>query len=551
MGGWATLAAVVLVGVVSGASAQGGAQELEGWAHQDSMPPSLADRGSFSRSDWGDFDGDRRPDAVLLEGDRAVVLFAPDMTFAPVAIPGEHRGLCALRDTAAPQHSLALSGAAGVKVLSFDVMTQDFVGAQVLAGSFAGARELRAADLDGDGVRELLAISADRSCVLVAQRAGSTWSHVATRSSTGAARDVVALQWDSDAALELALLSDQGVSVWDDNGVLLSNHVATLAGGAIARVQQAGQSFDRLAWISAYAPPEIQWLRTLSPNGAVESVDLGNLGAYAAVGADFDGDADSDLLVAPRHGEALLWLENQRNPGQPNGVTFSIEPQAVRVFEWHDAAAGSAPTVQDAWPAVADFDLDGDFDFVIGVESTRRVLTRFGDWVDEGSQRARLVSAYYDTTEMELRVTVAPPEVTSIAATHWIVDVWRAPNIDSPLAAQAVETYEVAAPSGPSAVLTIALDEATAVFHAVYRVRVLPAQRNVLGELVASGCPTQFAFAVREEAAAELEQEYGVEAVVEAGAALPENTGARPKVTRGQRTISFPAGSPPTSSPLN
>jgi hypothetical protein len=161
------------------------------------------------------------------------------------------------------------------------------------------------------------------------------------------------------------------------------------------------------------------------------------------------------------------------------------------------------------------------------------------------------VSAYYDTTEMELRVTVAPPEVTSIAATHWIVDVWRAPNIDSPLAAQAVETYEVAAPSGPSAVLTIALDEATAVFHAVYRVRVLPAQRNVLGELVASGCPTQFAFAVREEAAAELEQEYGVEAVVEAGAALPENTGARPKVTRGQRTISFPAGSPPTSSPLN
>jgi hypothetical protein len=542
---------MVLVGVVSGASAQGGAQELEGWAHQDSMPTSLADRGAFSRSDWGDFDGDRRPDAVLLEGDRAVVLFAPDITFAPVAIAGEHRGLCALRDTAAPQHSLALSCAAGVKVLDFDAVTQGFVGALVLAGPWAGARELRAADLDGDGIVELLGIAADRSSVLIAQRIGGTWSHVASRASTGAARDVVALQWDGDAALELALLSDQGVTIWDDSGVLLSSHPATLAGGAIARVEQAGQSFDRLAWISAYAPPEIQWLRTLSPNGGVESVDLGNLGAYAVVGADFDGDADSDLLVAPHHGEALLWLENQRSPSQPTGATFSIEPQAVRVFEWHEAVAGSTPTVQSAWPAVADFDLDGDFDFVIGVESTRQVLTRFGDWIDEGAQRARLMSAYYDTAEMELRVTVAKPEVTSIAATHWIVDVWRAPNINSPLAAQAVQTYEVAAPSGPTTVLTIALNESTAVFHAVYRVRVLPAQRNALGELVASGCPTQIAFAVREEASAELEQEFGVETVVEVGATLPENTGARPLLSKSLRTKSFPTGSAPTSSPLN
>lgn len=536
------LAAAAVMWIVGGVFAQGGLQTLQGWATRDAVSSTLEDRGAFGRADRGDFDADGQTDAVLLEGDRALVLFNPGATFAMVPLAGQWNGACALRGAT---DRIALSSVSGIHVLAFDATANAFVAQPVLSGVWAGARELRAFDSNGDGSLELAAITADRSNVLVASEIGGLWSCVASIGVSGAARDVVALQWDADSSLEIAVLSDCGVYIYDE-GVLVRAWSSLVAPGAIARIAQSGQSTDRLAWISAYSPPLKQWLRTLSPNGSYQQIDLGDLGAYAATGEDFDGDGDSDLLIAPLNGEALLWLENLRGPSNPSGPTFSVSTSSARVFELGGVLQGGANMLEGAWPAVADFDADGDLDFVIGLETSREVMTRLGDWQDDVLRRFELLGAYYDTTAMNVELTLGPPQAPAFSETHWLVDVWRAPDATSPLAPIASATFEVAA---QGALLTVPLDENQLVFEAVYRIRVQPIQRNALGDVAARGCPTLLGFAVSPSGVALLEGEHGLEMSLEAGAVLPENLSARPTTSRARRVTSFAPGDRPTSAP--
>ncbi len=547
MRGWNSKRAIVIAAsaltAVGGwsagrASALEGLQVCAGWSALDALDPTLDDRGAFSRSDWGDFDGDGHLDVLALEGDRVFVLFNAGATFAMSALPGTSNGACALRGATT---RIAATSSAGLSVVAFDPVLEAFTSQLVLAGEWTGALELRAFDCDADGESEVFGIRADRSGVLMAREVAGAWSSLPTLAVSGAVRDVVALQWDADAGLELAVLTDTGVYVYDGDQTLLNAWNSAFAGGALARVSQAGQSLDRLAWISAYAPPNLQWLRTLSADGSFEHIDLGALDAYALASADFDADGDSDLLIAPRHGNALLWLENLRTTGQPSCPTFVVAPSTARVFEFPEKPVGAPATTQLAWPAVADFDGDGDFDMVIGIEATRSLLTRLGDWIDDGPQRCALLDAHYDAEEMRLDLGLAPP-LAGLAATHWLVDVWRAEDEHAQLDGQAQASFEVPA---PLTALALELDEASAAFEAVYRLRLTPIQRNAQGAVVARGCPTLLAFAVSEAAALALQQEAAVESIVEPESILPENVSAQPVVARGRRMSAFKSGERP------
>ena len=531
----------VLAAVVA---AQGGYQTLDGHAFRAALPQSAA-AGLLTHSDWGDFDGDRRRDALFLEGGSAGVAFDLGVTFAFAQAAGAHTALCALRDAGADRDELALARADGVELWRWN--GQGFTAHSSLPPAWAGAVRLRAFDLDLDGVNELLGVDAQRAQLLVAQRSGSAWTTVLSLPIQGGARDVVALQWDGDAPLELAVLSEQSVSFFDHDGALLRVLAAPLAGGAIARLQRAGQGPDRLAWVGAYAPPQVQWLRTLAPDGTFEHVELGDLGAYSASAADFDADGDSDLLLTPRLGERLLWLENLHSPGQNAPQTFDVAPWSGRVFYLRDGGDASQSAVQAAEPAVADFDGDGDFDIAVGVQQTRELVLRLGDWIDEGAQRASVAFGYHEAQAQTVELQFNAPASTSLAPTHWQLDVWRADSVVVASSSQAVQSLEFAG-YFPSNVV-VNFSEPGPLFDAAYHIRLQPVQRNAQGQLVASGMATLFAFSVSEDTAAQLALQPGAEPELELPTSASASLGLRPAVGRERRNARFPSNNPPTPAP--
>jgi len=318
-------------------------------------------------------------------------------------------------------------------------------------------------------------------------------------------------------------------------------------GGAIARIQRAGQTTDRLAWVGACAPPQVHWLRTLAPNGTFEHLELGNLGAYSAKAADFDPDGDSDLLLAPRLGERLLWLENLHSPGQNAPLTFDVTPWSGRIFFLHQGGDASQSAVQAAEPAVADFDGDGDFDIAVGVQHTRELLLRRGDWIDECGQRASVAFGYHDAQAQTVELQLDAPPSTSFAPTHWQLDVWRADSAGAACASQAVQSTEFAG-YFPSNVV-VNFNETGPLFDAAYHIRLQPVQRDAQGQLVASGMATLFAFSVSEDTAAQLALQPGAEPELELPTSASASLGLRPAVGRERRNARFPTNNPPTPAP--
>ena len=472
--------------------------------HDSSWDTALDSPGTFGRAEAGHLTDDGTLDMVQQDGGDLVLLTNPDAFFAGSSITGgggsigdmdilPGGGLGGL-------DAVVTVSPAGLERIWYDAAQAGFVSAVIDSSAWAGAILVRADDFDGDGDTDLIGVGSDEQSILI-QLGDGTGSGFTAGTGFSARADVLdlfTLAWDTDSAPELALLTDLAVDVHDADGVLLNTYTGAVPGGAFARLRQAGQGQDRIAWVTEYAPPALQFLAVLTPAGVTDLVDLGALDAFAMVPTDYDLDGDDDLLISHRFSYELLWLENERTPQSPNGPSF---PQAgdQKVFAVEDP--GPAPE-NSAWPVAADLDGDGDDDFGFASEASLALTVFRGEAVAEADQRVGIGSADYTVdfqgSDGQLELDLAAPGALPAGATHVEVRVWRQAALGADWDLDPVEVQSLALPGGSGGgwplQVSLTLPETDASFIDTYNVHVRTVELDGAGELVAAGPQTQGSF---------------------------------------------------------
>jgi hypothetical protein len=522
----------------------GGASFSEPWS------PALSNPGQFGRSGSGDWNGDGALDLFTLDGESVTALFSADTCFAGTLAHSAARDACAL--LGAPER-IAVVGDSGLEAVELDTLNNAFVTLGIRAGAWSGARIVRCADLDGAGASDLVGIAADGTSVLAVERVAESMFAFVDGSSFQAfatVRDVIALEWDGDAGQELALLTDAGVSVHERTGALLSNWNGAPTGASIARIAQAGLAIDRIAWIAPSNAPGGQRLRTLSPEGVDEALDLGTLDSFATLGRDLDLDGDDDLLIARRSSHTLVWLENARTPAMPSGRSFSSPAAVPRIVPIAPPPSGSQ--VNTATPVAADFDGDGDVDIVVALESSQALALVRGDVVGEDLLRPDFAGAVYDvdpiTLQGSLTLQLVAPLAPPAGATHVQVAVWHQDSVGTPFDPVASSSVLVSWPASFPTSIAIAIPESEWLFADVYRVELTPVRAPA--GLVIERFPGRVAsLAVYADDVALLESEPSAEPGTAVIAAWPEASGVSSEVVPSTRTGRCRDSEPPSVPP--
>ena len=507
---------------------------FDGASHAAPWESDLDQTGRFGRAVAGDFDGDGVMDAVVTDGGTPFLLIDVDALVAPsdVGVVAHdldtlHAGGLAGRD------ALAIVNAEGLRLAWFDPSLGVVASSSLNSSVWAGAKEVRAADLNVDGKADLLGLAADGVTFLRLNGTGGSPTGFAPAASftiDDAAESFTLLQWDADPQLEVAVLTGYGVELYELDGTLIDLWQAALPGGVIAPLRQTGQT-DRLVWITAYGPPCQQMLMVLSPSGIDDFVDLGALDAFAGVTRDFDLDGDDDLLISHRYSQELLWFENQRDAQHPDGASFTSDPSGMQLFEVGPPGVGAPEN--ESWPVVADFDGDGDADVLFAAERALEIRVFRGQAVDESQQTVSFDSASYAAAagaqQGTLTLGVLAPAAPPSGATHLEVELWSQADASSFVDAAALALVRVPLQSGTMAV-DLPIPESQDVFHTLYHVQLRCVDLDGGGNVVARH-PAQIAsFAVYTADVQQLENEYGSAPATPVAGSWPEDSACGAKV---------------------
>ncbi|MCE9592665.1 MAG: VCBS repeat-containing protein [Planctomycetes bacterium] len=302
----------------------------------------------------GDFSGHGSHDVVYRFQDEACLFYAPGSLKLAMMIPGlrDFTDLGSLSPAAnSTQDRIAATDPNGLTVWTYSKgagLWSKKLEYGPNAALWMNATLLRRADVDGDGIDDLVGVRSDLHGVVIGycDAAGA----LTTQLGPVFARSLLDLtvgNVDSDPALEFCGLQDNGVSIREIDGTPTFFMRGTQPGYAVTTLHRAGQ-LDQFAWITKAALSANTIVYAINSTTYEPAIDLGADVGRALVAADYDRDGFDDLLVSQANtGLRRLY---RRLAGVPS---FSVaESSAVNC----ESLSSPEPNAANA----AFVDLDGD-----------------------------------------------------------------------------------------------------------------------------------------------------------------------------------------------
>lgn len=511
--------------------------------------PATVDPGSFQHSVAGQFTPDQRADLVVLEGDRLVFVYGPNghesqseittgvLDVSPV-VGGGLDGL----------DSLVVTTADGVEHWWYD----DDLGLwddKLLRGQeWEDAPHVVATDMTPAGTSfDILGVSdaGDEVYRLSASTMDAfEWSHSQLFTTSSTIRQLVPIEWDGDSSLEIAVLTDTRVEVREINGTLNYSRSCAIPGGALARLQRAQESEDRLAWLGNLNTAGLQSLVIFSNDSGVESsLGMGLLGSVGMTAVDYDLDGDSDLVLSIRSAHDLR-VQFDTTLGSLSGAPSFANTTAGLLLVPVGPTATQASSNDLRSIGVADFDGDGDIDLAAPVESSQKIEFRFDDTVDESTFQMTPDSATFDidsqTNEGVLELDYPSPSIPT-GATELQVTVWKQDDVNSDFEDSAVQDTFCVPVDSNGMLIEVPLPVSSSSFTEIYNVQLTFIITDSGGAILRSFPDTIYSIAMDSSTITDLLNEPDVTTTFD----VVDNTDGLGIGTRRRRTKEFGPSSTP------
>ncbi len=324
-----------------------GDNDLLTWSewHQASMFPSVTGEAVFFEA--GDVTGDGRPD-IVTSGAAGVSVwrniggkFVQEVVYAEAATSG-----LAIADLDADGDAdLAVAGASPGEDLYVFENTGGGWRVRAMGGGVDFGAEVQAADLDGDGDLDVLAVDGENASIEVFENAGGlSFSHHGSLTAGVAMLSVATGDLDDDGAQEIIFAAEEGTddfalrradmaALGFEESTLRSytveiGPVATYdhtAGGSVDIVLGVVQGGVRRLYSSLNFNDGEAWFSTLE-------LELPSDAPASLVVADIDGDGEGDWVVE-QEGE-ISWYEPRENLGAT--VFAGSDTEGLRVADMND-----------------------------------------------------------------------------------------------------------------------------------------------------------------------------------------------------------------------